>query len=217
MVCPSPVREGAFFMADQCIGRHWRSSQRAMNTAPLSHCMRYTSTGPFTVSRPAPTLPLHPCRFARRSTLADETPERNPTFSTSTRPVPSSTTTRSMDGATAFTFFAGSMPDAAECAACGAPFPPAGNNEQPAINADIANARNRTCRFITDYSFTPYLPASHQSVCAGIPAGPGPKPTSLYRAASIAQNEAACVTGNDPALRHFPWAKKNAAGSAAFF
>ena len=44
---------------------------------PFSHIIRYTSTGPSSVSRLAPLPPVHPRSRARRSTLTEETPVRN--------------------------------------------------------------------------------------------------------------------------------------------
>lgn len=73
------------------IGRHWRNSHCAMKLVPLSHFMRYISTGPFSVTRPAPTEPEQPNRFASRSTVAEDIPGRKSTVCTTTSPASSLT------------------------------------------------------------------------------------------------------------------------------
>ncbi|UVW27830.1 hypothetical protein [Massilia sp. H6] len=49
--------------------------------APSSQRIRYTSTGPAAVIKPAPCPPLQPCACAIFSTVLDETPMRNGTRS----------------------------------------------------------------------------------------------------------------------------------------
>jgi hypothetical protein len=48
-----------------------------MNTFPLSHTIRYTSTGPGSVISPAPWSLAQACVFPSRSTVTDDTPARN--------------------------------------------------------------------------------------------------------------------------------------------
>jgi hypothetical protein len=48
-----------------------------MNTFPLSHTIRYTSTGPGSVTSPAPWSLAQACVFPSRSTVTDDTPARN--------------------------------------------------------------------------------------------------------------------------------------------
>jgi hypothetical protein len=52
-----------------------------MNTRPLSHRIRYTSTGPLGVTSAAPSPPLHSCAAAIFSTVTDDTPDTNGTAS----------------------------------------------------------------------------------------------------------------------------------------
>ena len=48
-----------------------------MNTLPLLHTILYTSTGPGSVTSPAPSLLKHACCLPSFSTVTDDIPGRN--------------------------------------------------------------------------------------------------------------------------------------------